>query len=286
MTSWIRASPFQKKKVDEGVRPFFFKLDSREMCSQFNQYFYAKTYADSLKRPLIVYDKSNPVSVNFSLIHDTFSDVSGTTFTDGMVTNATLLPLNDMARIYPFIKELSSGPSQDELREKAATTLQWNRESLAAISALKEQNGIPTIVDIGIHIWSDDRRQRIDTSAYINSVKEITKILKKNDVTIFVASENSILLQDFMANCPKEWKVLTIRPATALITGFKSSSFERANQRLRTVAYNEFITNLACLQSANNLLTSLSSDVGRFLFMTNQRMNYFKSMDSSQFTPF
>ena len=65
MTSWIRVAP--KKMTDDAVRPFLYKTGSAELADEFNQYFYATLYSQSVKRPLYVYDMANPIGPSSGL---------------------------------------------------------------------------------------------------------------------------------------------------------------------------------------------------------------------------
>lgn len=277
MTSWIRVAPKKKK---EEVRSLFFKLEEGEFCGQFNQYLYSKLYADSLNRPLIAYDRSNPVSANFPLIQGTF-ETDGTTFSDAMVPNVTIITQRDMNKIYPYV----TGLSTDELREKASEILQWNSTTLATVISIKKQNMIPEC-DVGVHLRSPESRDRMPVMAYIGAITEVFNRLKKDSIDIFVASENDTLLQDFLTKVPPTWRIHTVQKSSPVASGFSLASFDRQPARMRVAMYNEFLANLVCLQSVGNLITSLSSDVGRFLFLTNQTMTHFRSMDTPTFTPF
>ena len=278
MTSWIRVAP---KKTKESLRSLFFKLEEGEFCSQFNQYLYSNMYAESLGRPLITYDKSNPISANFPLIQGTFQ-TSGVTFSDGMVPNVTMILQRDMNKIFPYINALST----DLLRTKASEILQWNSTTLATVESLKRQNNIPEMCDIGIHIRSPESRNNLPMAAYIGAITEVYNRLKKSTIDIFVVSESQTLLQDFLSKVPSNWKIHMIQKSSMNVSGFSNITFDRQPQRIRLATYNEFLANLACLQAVSNLITSLSSDVGRFLFLTNQVMTHFRSMDIHTFTPF
>lgn len=277
MTSWIRVAP---KKKQEEVRSLFFKLEEGEFCSQFIQYLYSKLYADSLGRPLITYDRSNPISANFPLIQGTFQ-TSGT-FSDGMVPNVTMIGQRDMGKIFPYV----NGLSRDELRLKAAELLQWNSATLLAINAVKAQNKVPDTCDVGVHIRAPESRERVPVSAYIAAITEVYSRLKKDTINVFVASENQLVLQDFLSKVPSKWRIHVIQSSNPSVSGFSHVSFQGQPQRIRQAIYNEFLASLACLQMSENLITTLSSDVGRFLFLTNEVMTHFRSMDVPIFTPF
>lgn len=277
MTSWIRVAP---KKKQEEVRSLFFKLEEGEFCSQFIQYLYSKLYADSLGRPLITYDRSNPISANFPLIQGTFQTTG--TFSDAMMPNVTMIAQRDMGKIFPYV----NGLTRDELRSKASEFLQWNSATLSSINSLKTQSKVPEICDVGVHIRSPESRERVPVSAYIGAITEVYNRLKKATIDVFVASENQLVLQDFLSKVPSTWRIHVIQSSNPNVSGFSHVSFDRQPQRIRQATYNEFLASLACLQTCENLITTLSSDVGRFLFLTNEIMTHFRSMDVPVFTPF
>ena len=258
----------------------FFKLEEGEFCSQFIQYLYSKLYADSLGRPLITYDRSNPISANFPLIQGTFQ--ARGTFSDAMVPNVTIIGQRDMGKIYPYINAITT----DDLRSKASEFLQWNSATLASINTLKAQNKVPETCDVGVHIRAPEPRERVPISAYIGAITEVYTRLKKDTIDIFVASESQLVLQDFLSKVPSSWKIHVIQSSNPTVSGFSHLSFDRQPQRIRQATYNEYVASLACLQTCGNLITTLSSDVGRFLFLTNEAMTHFRSMDVPTFTPF
>ena len=110
--------------------------------------------------------------------------------------------------------------------------------------------------------------------------------MKKKNIDVFVASENQLVLQDFLSKVPSTWKIHVIQSSNPNVSGFSHVSFQIQPQRIRQATYNEFLASLACLQTSGNLITTLSSDVGRFLFLTNEVMTHFRSMDVPVFTPF
>lgn len=277
MTSWIRV-PFKKKVEEPNVRPYFFRTESAEFCSQFNQYFYAQAFAASQGRPLIVYDQANPISVNFAMIKETFEDASGTTFTDTMIPNATTLVQGDRARVAPYI----NGLTREALRSRAATALEFKTEVLYEIGQVRLQNNVPEDIDVGLHIKPLNLRNGESIQAYVEAVREVERRLKKDTLSIFIVAEDEVL-QRFLAAAPQHWSISAIHPSTPAINGFSYRTFERQPARQKTVAYMEFLASLQTLQTAANVITSLSTDVGKFIFLTNQTMQYFRSMDVAAF---
>jgi hypothetical protein len=279
MTSWIRVAP--KKKTDDAVRPFLYKTGPTEFCEEFNQYFYATLYSQSVGRPLAVYDQVNPVGPTFSLIKETFTTVPGMTFVDSMIPNATALNPHDGTRTIPYVNSLS----REDLQMLATSILEWSVPMIKDISALRTQYNIPDIIDVGVHVTQPAGSRARDVasiiSAYIDAVGQVDTRLGNPTLRVFVAAEQQALLQEFMQQAKPSWKIYTIPLQN--VNGFSVVSFDRQRGAVRSQAYKEFIATLSCLQTSENLITSLSTETGKFLFMTNTTMTYFRSMEATTF---
>jgi hypothetical protein len=280
MTSWIRVAP--KKKVDEAVRPFLFKTGAAEFCDEFNQYLYTTLYTQSVRRPLTIYDQVNPVSPNFAIIKETFCEVPGTSFVDSMIPNVTTLNAHDGNRVIPYVNSIP----REDLQTSAASILEWSPSMLKEISAIRTQNNLPDLFDVGVHMVqplnSRSRDNVAVVSAYIDAVREVdTRLGNPSVLRVFVGAEQSILLQEFMQQAKPSWKIYTITQLN--VNGFSVVTFDRQQPRVRLQAYKEFIATLSCLQTSENLITSLSNETGKFLFMTNTTMTYFRSMEATAF---
>jgi hypothetical protein len=281
MTSWIRVAP--KKMTDDAVRPFLYKTGSAELADEFNQYFYATLYSQSVKRPLYVYDMANPIGPSYALIKETFVGVPETSFTDSMMPNATTLNPHDGTRAIPYVNSLP----RDELQTLAAGVLEWSPSMLKEISLIRTRANLPDVIDVGVHMVSKGVRPSDVSSvvaAYLDAVRQVdTRLGNPASLNVFVAAEQSVLLQDFVTKAPRSWRIYTIPQTNMNVNGFSVVTFDRQQLRVRLEAYNEYVAILSCLQTSENLITSLSSDVGKFLFMTNTTMTYFRSMEATAF---
>jgi hypothetical protein len=282
MTSWLRVAP--RKKVDDAVRSFLFKTGPAEFCDDFNQYFYTTLYAKSVGRPLAVYDQVNPVAPSWAIIKETFCDVVGTSFTDAMTPNATTLNQHDGNRVIPYVNTIT----RDDIQMLATSILEWSVPMLKEISTLRTQNNIPDIIDVGVHLVRPaNARARDNTatiSAYIDAVREVdTRLGNPAVLRVFVAAEQSALLQEFIQQLKPSWKIYTIYQSNMNVNGFSVVSFDRQRVSVRTQAYHEFIASLSCLQTCESLITSLSSETGKFLYLTNTTMTFFRSMEATTF---
>jgi hypothetical protein len=282
MTSWIRVAP-KKKTEDVAVRPFLYKTASAEFADEFNQYFYATLYSQSVKRPLYVYDMANPIGPTYALLKETFVGVPGTSFTDSMMPNMTTLNPHDGTRAIPYVNSLP----REEVQTLAAGILEWSPSMIKEISVIRTRVRLPDIFDVGVHIVSKSLRPSDVSSvvsAYIDAVSQVnTRLGNPRTLHVFVAAEQSVLLQEFLTKVPPSWKIFTIPQTNINANGFSVQTFDRQQTRVRLETYNEYVAMLSCLQTSENLITSLSSDVGKFLFMTNSTMTYFRSMEATTF---
>ena len=282
MTSWIRVAP--KKKTDDAVRPFLYKTGAAEFADEFNQYFYATLYSQSVKRPLSLYDMANAIGPAYTLIKETFVSIPETSFTDSMMPNVTTLNPHDGTRAIPYVNSLP----REEIQTLAAGILEWSPSMVKEISVIRTRANLPDVFDIGVHMVSRSGMRPSDVSsvvaAYLDAVRQVdTRLGNPQTLNVFVASEQSVLLQEFLSKASPSWKIFMISQTNMNVNGFSVVTFERQQLRVRLEAYKEYVAMLSCLQTSENLITSLSSDVGKFLFMTNTTMSYFRSMEATAF---
>jgi hypothetical protein len=226
---------------------------------------------------------ANPIGPSYALIKETFVGVPETSFTDSMMPNATTLNPHDGTRAIPYVNSLP----RDELQTLAAGVLEWSPSMLKEISLIRTRANLPDVIDVGVHMVSKGVRPSDVSSvvaAYLDAVRQVdTRLGNPASLNVFVAAEQSVLLQDFVTKAPRSWRIYTIPQTNMNVNGFSVVTFDRQQLRVRLEAYNEYVAILSCLQTSENLITSLSSDVGKFLFMTNTTMTYFRSMEATAF---
>jgi hypothetical protein len=276
MTSWIRVK--SKSTASQGPAPFLFNFELTELCDQFNQYFYATLYSQSVNRPLAVYDRSNQIGPSFALIKETFQDVSGTTCVDSMIANATTLRQHDQARVIPYI----NGLSLEILHQKSASILEWSPSMIQKIAGVRTRYSVPDSINVGVQIARTVNARPVDTvakvSAYIQAVREVNARLNSPArLSVFLMGDAQDV-QEFKRTANSNWTIYSFPSAAS--NDFLISTL---GQTSRVANYSEFIAALSCLQTSENLITSLSSNVGKFLYMTNTTMTSFRSMDVATF---
>lgn len=256
MTSWIR-TPF--KKVEEKERPFFFQLSDGDTCSQFILYMYAQMYAVSLAKPLFIYDRGNSVSANYELLKETFIIAEGVQYTDSIMPASTSLSGRQVSRLLPFLTPLSV----QQIKEAAQKVFQWAPSMLRDIHQNIANVVVPTNIDIGVHLSAVSDVRSIETYIIGKS--------KTQNPNIFVASDSPALIAEFSRRSPPSWNVFFLTPVNPTA---------RPTQRIRVEMYKQFMTELFLLQSANQVLGSLTTSVGKFLFLTAKN---FQSIDTDVF---
>jgi hypothetical protein len=157
--------------------------------------------------------------------------------------------LLDDATCIPFINTIR----QEDLQTAAVGILEWNESMLKDISVLRTQYNIPDMIDVGVYMTQPAGSRRDDTAfvvnSYINTITDVDNRLSNPPVlNVFIASNDSALLQDFIIRATSSWKIHMIPQLT--VSGFSVASFDRQQARVRLQAYKEFIAILSCLQTS------------------------------------
>jgi hypothetical protein len=281
MTSWIQAPP--RKKVVE--KSYFFQTNDSGFCSNFNQFLYAYVYTQSLSRTLEVYDMANAVSINFPLINNTFGDISGVVYKDSMSANATNLRRDNFTlRSYLERMENASKTSAESLRAVAQRIFQWNPSLITTIQEILSSANLPGEFDLGVHIRVGDKittgeAKPIALDNYIRAVKSFQASSKKDTLAIFLMSDSLNVISEFKKKSDSSWKIYTLPPALPNPDGHVQNQFNISPSRVRLAAYNTFMAELLVMQSISNIVCTLSSNVGRFLYYTVEHAENILSLD-------
>ena len=265
MTSWIRAT-LPKKRPE--FKSFLFETTDAGFCTNFNQFLYAHIYAMAEGRSLDVYDLSNPVSISFPLIKNTFSfeDVSGVKFTDGPSITSTSL-----RRYMPRIMDTVRSMPISSVRSVAQSIFQWNQAFLPTLESILTTLKLPATFDLGIHIRVGDRiamrdRKVVPVDDYVRAAKKFQGTKEK--LNIFLMSDSVTAIAEFKKKADKSWTIYGLPQSLPNPEGHLQSQFNRAPARARLAAFNTFMTELLVMQSINDIICTFSSNVGRFLYYT------------------
>lgn len=281
MTSWVRARPLPRSETPT-VRPLLFETNEQGLCANFNQFLYAYAYAALQEggKPLTVYDMQNCISPAFALIKDTFVDTSGATFVDSMVPSAVSLKRN-LSRVMETVK----GLPLETLRATAQDIFKWNSKLTPIVKEIFDKAGLPGSFDLGIHIRAGDKittreMASIPIERYIAATKKYQTDSDLEELHIFMMTDTIPLRAAFMKKADPSWKIYYLPTPLPQPDGHSEAGFNGSPRRVKTIAYNYFMAELMIMQSIPDILCTLSSNVGRFLYYTVEHNDGIMSLDA------
>jgi len=276
MTSWIRVPPTKQIEIQ---KTYFLETTEEGYCNNFVQYLYAHLFSLSERRPLEVYDRTNAISANYPLIHNTFVDVSGVSYLDAMSPRASSIQKN-MRRVLEYVNRI---PAAD-LRLIAQQVFQWNESLVEKLEPIIKEASLPKSFDVGVHIRSNDvnvgrdLRSTVTVDQYVQAVRTVQKKAGKEKMSVFVMTDNAQRLGEFIQKADRSWKVYTLsNPTLSGITGRNPAS-------TRLTAYTYFMAELLVMQSIDDIVCRLSNNVGKFLYLTVEHPERIFSLDASRFS--
>lgn len=278
MTSWIHTARKQKSEEGPKLRNYFLSPDNGEFVSYYLSLFNAHVFSNANNRSLYVYDKSNPISVSYSLLKDAFLNVPNINYVSEMMTGVTILN----GRSDPRYSGLMPRLSKDVLRQTAAELLKWSPSILEKVNTTLTERKLPSTFDVGVHIRS---RNRFDAfrapviAIYVSAVEDVCRRLKRDDLTVFVLAESPTDFVEFQRLAPPTWKLFQVQPNIGTIRGSNVGTYNRQNSAVKMNAYIEHVTELYCMQNCTNIVGTLSNDIGRFLYLTATDPTAFRSLD-------
>lgn len=280
MTSWVRARPLPRSEAP-AERPFLFETNEGGLCANFNQFLYAYSFAalQGGKKPLIVYDMLNCISPGFSLIKDTFADMSGVSFVDSMAPSAVSLKRN-LTRVM----ETMRGLPLETLRATAQDIFKWNSKLTPIVKEIFDKASLPAAFDLGIHIRAGDKittreMASISIDKYVAATKKYQLDAGLDELHIFIMTDTIPLRAAFIKKADPSWKVYYLPTPLPQPDGHIQAAFNNSPRRLKTTAYNYFMAELMIIQSIPDILCTLSSNVGRFLYYTVEHNDGIMSLD-------
>lgn len=272
MTSWIRVAP--RRPVQN--TSMLFETTDGGLCGNFNQFLYAYEYSLKEGKPLQVYDLANPVSVAYPLLKNTFVDVSGVTYIDGMIPSAS-----STRRVIDRVMANAQATPIATLRKHAQQMFQWNPNFIPVLQNILSAVKLPETFDLGVHIRlskTSDRKTLV-VDDYIKAAKAAQG--SKASFTIFLMSDSSTAISEFKKKAPSSWKIYTLPATIPNAEGYVQAQFNSAIARIRLTAYQTFMAELLVMQSISNIVTSFSNNVGRFLYYTVEYPENIISLDGS-----
>jgi hypothetical protein len=282
MTSWIRVSPPLKKKEEE-LKPLFLSTTDEEIPTQLLNFFYSYLYArDSVKVPLAVYDRNNPVSTNFGMFQATLYDMSGVEYVDTLIRNG--IPI---ARRYPQIVSYIQSLKKEVLADEAQVFFEFNDSAGQQIREFLKLNGFPREFDVAVVYHPTDSiglgtRKGVSISNLVTSLRSFQARAGLTSLSVFVASSDSSLQYELKKQGDASWKLYSL-PPTRIQTAVGISP----SVRMRQEAFIQTLAELVVLQNAPAVIGKLNTSIGRFLYLTRTEPSSFLAIDGAEgFTPF
>lgn len=263
-------------------RPLVFETNEQGLCANFNQFLYAYAYAavQDGGKPLTVYDMQNCISPAFPLIKDTFADMSGVTFVDSMVPSAVSLKRN-LSRVMETVR----GLPLETLRTIAQDLFKWNSKLTPIVKEIFDKANLPAAFDLGIHIRAGDKittreMATISIDKYVAATKKYQADAGLDELHIFIMTDTIPLRAAFIKKADPTWSVHYLPTQLPQPDGHVQAAFNNSPRRLKTVAYNYFMAELMIMQSIPDILCTLTSNVGRFLYYTVEHNDGIMSLDA------
>ena len=263
-------------------RPLFFETNDAGLCLNFNQYLYAYLYAQGQVggKPLTVYDQQNSISPSFPLIKNTFTDMSGIVFIDSLLPSAISLK-----RIAPKVMETARATPMTSIRETAQKLFQWNPQVILSVKEILDKAKLPGAFDLGIHIRAGDKittreMASIPIERYVAAAKKYQADAGLDELHIFIMTDTIPLRTAFLRLADPSWKVYYLPTPLPQPDGHVQAVFNASPRRVKILAYNYFMAELIVMQSIPDILCTLSSNVGRFLYYTVEHEDGIMSLDA------
>jgi len=171
------------------------------------------------------------------------------------------------------------------LRSIAQTIFQWNDGLVPTLESILTTIKLPATFDLGIHIRAGDKittRQMnaISIDKYVAATKKYQTESGLDELHIFIMTDTVSLRSQFVQKADASWKVYYLPTPLPQPDGHVQSAFNNSPRRVKTTAYNYFIAELVVMQSIPDILCTLSSNVGRFLYYTVEHPEGIMSLDA------
>ena len=237
-------------------------------------------YARAEGKPLMVYDMVNSISPSFPLIKSTFADMDGAVFVDSMPPSTTSLKRN-----LPRVMATATTLPLDTLRETAQKMFHWSPSLIAIVKDILDKANLPSSFDLGIHIRAGDKittreMTAISIDKYLAATKKYQTDSNLEELHIFMMTDTIPLRDAFLKKADPSWKVYYLPTPLPQPEGHNQLAFNASPRRMKIAAYNYFMAELIVMQSIPDILCTLSSNVGRFLYYTVEHNDGIMSLDA------
>ncbi len=268
MTSWIRAAPPTPKTKKDSL---LFELDEGDLSSQFVNFLYAYILSKSEKVPLYVNDVPNAISSSYPILKSTFVNDPSVKYVDTQVLSSV-----STKRRQPQIFTLINALQPDALRAFASDLFEWDNSHIDKIQPILSGTSFPSEFDVGVHIHTT-RVKPVPIDQYIQAIKKHQHVSKKNGLDVFVMSDSQQRLDELQKKCDPTWKIYSLN---------SPQDFNATSARSRMNAYLHFMAELFLMRNIPHTVCALSSNEGRYIYLTMKNGSTIASVDQPKFSAF
>jgi hypothetical protein len=283
MSSWNPSRHPARKQFDKD--DFIFMTTEAGFCSQFNNYLYSIILAKKFKKKLLLFDKVSPVSLSYNLIKNTF-------FLPPTVESIDVLPPNTKSTqlsYYKKIMNVMTHETEESIRREAQATFRLCPEMAERVNKEIIKYRFPAF-DLGIHIRSGDKITTkemlpIPMTQYIAEITNYKAKINKHVLNVFVMTDNITLLNLLKSSVDASINIYSVEFKSPCINGHLQGEFNLHPRDVKEEAYIQILAELTIMQRIPALLCTLSSNIGRFLYITCITTANFKSLDIPRYAP-
>ena len=266
MSSWVRQEP-RKRLAQDAI---LFIATEAGFCSQFNNYLYHFILSKKKKQKLYLFDARR-----YPFLHDSFL----------LPPNVELIPTLPAA-ITSHAKQILgtlSNMTNEQIRAEAAELFRLSPALSEQIAAERAKYAFATF-DVGVHIRSGDKittgeMQTIPIEMY---AAEIRKYSPKR---VFVMSDNPGLRETLKELLGSSVELFSLEFKSPCTGAHEQGTFNMAPKAKKEEAYVQFMTELNIMQEIPRIVCTLSSNVGRYLYVTAKDVSGLKSLDVPAYAP-
>jgi hypothetical protein len=266
MSSWSGARQFaQAKKIQEPVR--FFQTREGGFCSNFNQLFLAYSNAVKNSSSLFIHDVPNSVGQTFPLFQSILKDNSTLKYIKEIPSNSKVID--------PIASDFTKSTPIQTMKRMAKDLFFYNGATQEQIMNRIRGAGLDrTLFDVGVHIRSGDKitsgeMKAIPMRDYVNALSNFSKRMGKQNLSVFVMTDNMKLFEELKRLSPPSWSYTTLQETTSYTAnGHTQYIFNSLPSSKRQDHFYQFLAELHIMQNTPNLIVTFSSHVGRFLYLT------------------
>ncbi len=248
-----------------------FELEEGPLCSQFVSFLYAYVLSKSEKVPLYVNDVPNAISSSYPILKNTFVNDPAVRYVDTQVLSSVSTKRRQ-AQIITLVNALQP----DALRAFAYDLFEWDKSHLDKIQPILAGASFPSDFDVGVHIHTTSVKP-VPIEQDIQAIKKHQRASKKNGLNIFVMSDSQQRFDELRKKGDPTWKIYSLNSPQDL---------NATSARSRMNAYQHFMAELFLMRNIPHIVCALSSNEGRYLYLTMGRNSTIAGVDIAKFAAF